>query len=151
VKKKTILVVEDSDLDFELLQMALKESSFEGEIVRCTGGEEALIYLQDVQNDKSLNTMPLLVFLDLNMPGTNGYEVLNFARSHNDLKELPIIIFTGSCDIEDVKKAYRAGANSYIIKPLNFTILKKVIAEVKKYWLEVAEIPTNDFKLSLFA
>ena len=151
MSKKSILIVEDSDLDFELLRMALRESPFKGEITRCAGGEEALIYLKSLNPRKSKSSLPLLIFLDLNMPGTNGYDVLHFARSQEYLKEVPIIIFTGSCDIKDVKKSYKEGANSYIIKPLDFTILKRVINEVKKYWLDIAQIPANDFKISLFS
>jgi CheY-like chemotaxis protein len=82
-----------------------------------------------------------VVLLDLNLPGTDGREVLNEIKSHPDLRQIPVIVLTTSSDDRDVSACYKAGANSYVQKPVDLDGFMRAIERLNDYWFEVVILP----------
>lgn len=141
-----ILLVEDSDIDFETTLRAFKKANMTNPVQRCEDGEEALDYLYQrnrySEADKYPN--PDLILLDLNLPGTDGREVLEEIKNDPKLRTIPVIVLTTSSDDEDIEKCYRAGANSYIQKPVDLDGFFAAIQRLKNFWFEVALLPKHE-------
>lgn len=135
-----LLVVEDSNEDFEVLQRFIKRSPVNVSIERCVSGEQALAFLQPC--DQALTPVrPGLILLDLNLPGTDGREVLRQVKQDQQLRTIPVVIFTTSNSPKDVEDCYQYGVNSYIVKPINFEQLKRDIQALLEYWFEITTLP----------
>lgn len=141
--KQLILVVEDSDEDFEATQRALKKSNLINPVHRCIEGDDALDYLFNRGDYQCHETYPKpgFILLDLNLPGTDGREVLQVIKSDEHLKKIPVVVFTTSSDISDIDSCYEIGANSYVHKPLDLVGLFQAIGRLKDYWFEVVVLP----------
>ena len=87
--------------------------------------------------------MPFLLLLDIKMPGTDGFEVLQWARAEPDLKRLLIVVLTSSNLQADVDRAYELGANSYLVKPVSFDEMVNLIQRFEAYWTELNRTPTS--------
>jgi CheY-like chemotaxis protein len=140
-----LLVIEDSNEDFEALQRFLRRSSPKIPILRCVNGEQALAFLQRTGNytNPSQAPRPSLIVLDLNLPKTDGREVLRRVKQDDNLKTIPIVVFTTSNNPRDVEVCYQYGANSYIVKPIDFAQLRRNVQELVNYWFEVTVLPEN--------
>lgn len=138
-----LLIVEDSNEDFEALQRCLQRSSLNIPVYRCMDGEQALAFLYHLGNykDDQMAPRPGLIVLDLNLPGTDGRDVLRQVKQDGKLRTIPIVIFTTSNNPKDIEDCYQYGVNSYIVKPINFTQLKRDIQMLIDYWYEVATLP----------
>ncbi|GAB3634891.1 response regulator [Hymenobacter arcticus] len=137
-----ILVVEDNAEDFLALSRALRKHAAPNPVVHCQNGEQALEYLQGhSQHPAWPATLPVLVLLDLTMPGLDGRDVLRALQVDEALHVIPVIVFTGSHNPHDVDDCYRLGANSFLIKPLNYNALEAKIGVLAHYWLATAELP----------
>ena len=139
-----LLIVEDSDEDFESLQRILaKTCQIENPIIRCYDGDDAIDFLHGKGRYASqpLKTLPSLILLDLNLPGTDGREVLNHIKQDDSLKILPVVILTTSSNPSDIDTCYRYGANSYLLKHMDLASLKKSIHLLMDYWLKAAVLP----------
>lgn len=79
---------------------------------------------------------PEMILLDINLPGMNGFEVLQHVRSKTAYKNIPVIMFTSSDDDNDIKKSYEFGANAYLIKPDSLNSLKEVLEDTFNFWLK---------------
>lgn len=143
VIKRTILIVEDSPEDYQITLRAFRESNLGNPVVHCEDGEEALDYLYSKIGDKDTadDHLPGLILLDLNLPGTDGREVLQEIKSNERLKLIPIIVLTTSNDDRDIKKCYQYGANSYVQKPVELDKFLKAIQHLKEYWFEIVVLP----------
>jgi CheY-like chemotaxis protein len=132
----TILVVEDEAADAELLMTAMKRAGFTNPVRVVENGERAIAYLEGraPYDDRTTSPVPSLIFTDLKMPMVSGFEVLQWIREHPSIKVAPIIVLTGSALPEDVAKAYRLGANSYITKPQGLDAWAAMIKLVADYW-----------------
>ncbi len=86
---------------------------------------------------------PGLILLDLNLPGTYGREVLRRIKQDDDLKSVPVVIFTTSNNPKRIEGCYRQGVNSYIIKPMDFGLLKRSIQTLLEYWFDITILPQN--------
>lgn len=141
--KLPLLIVEDSNEDFEVLQRFLQRSSLAISIQRCVNGDQALELLAQMSDRKNPPSLPRpkLIVLDLNLPGTDGREVLRYIKQDENLKTLPVIVFTTSNNPQDIEACYRHGVNSYIIKPINFAQLKQDIQVLVDYWFGVTTLP----------
>src|SRR5579871_6405845 len=106
-----IIVVEDDPAEAHLLSLAIREAGVPVRIVVLDDGVKALDYI--VRNRRECD----LVLLDLNLPRISGFEVLARVKKQEDLRAIPVVIFSGSTDPADVERCYRLGANSYICKP----------------------------------
>ena len=135
-----ILLVEDSPEDYETTRRAFRRSGLKNPIIRCADGDEALDFL--LRRGKHAEApRPGVILLDLNLPGTDGREVLNEIKAHPDLKQIPVIVLTTSSDDRDVSACYRAGANSYIQKPVDLEGFMQAIERLNDYWFEVVILP----------
>lgn len=135
-KSQPILIVEDSDDDFDATKRAFSKANLLNPIEHALSGEQALAYLKDNKNSK-----PGLILLDLNMPGLDGRRTLEIIKQHQYLKKIPVVILTTSDDERDVKACYELGANTYIQKPVDFDGLICAIKQLKEYWFEIALLP----------
>ena len=138
--KQTILIVEDSDDDYETTEIALRESRLSNPIMRCETGEDTLEYLAQFSTD-SAESRPGIILLDLNMPGIGGRRVLETIKADSNLRDIPVIILTTSTDDRDIKDCYHMGANTYISKPVDLTSFMDAIKRLKEYWFEIAILP----------
>jgi CheY-like chemotaxis protein len=138
-----LLVVEDSQEDFEVLQRYIRQYSEQISIYRCTKGDEALAFLQrqGAYEDPTLSPRPALILMDLNLPGTDGRDILCQLKQDAHLKTIPVIVLTTSNNPKDVKACYQQGANSYVIKPMDFLRLKQSMHTLLSYWLDVTVLP----------
>lgn len=141
-----ILLVEDSPEDFEATVRALRRAGLANPIARCCDGDEALDYLHQrgPYADPSKAPRPGVILLDLNLPGTDGREVLTEVKQDEALKSIPVVVLTTSSDERDVERCYAAGANSYIKKPVDLAGFIAAIQRLKEYWFEVVILPKTD-------
>lgn len=135
-----ILLVEDSPEDFETTQRAFRRSGLKNPILRCADGDEALDFLFH-RGSHAGAPRPGVILLDLNLPGTDGREVLSEIKASDDLKQIPVIVLTTSADERDVQACYKAGASSYIQKPVDVEGFMKAIERLNDYWFEVVILP----------
>lgn len=140
---KTILIVEDSDDDFFATERAFKKSGLANPIRRCTNGDQALDYLyrRGEFSDPEQAPTPCILLLDLNLPGTDGREVLRIIKLEPELHKIPVIVLTTSDAERDIERCYQAGANSYVKKPVDMQGFVLAIARLRDYWFEVAVLP----------
>ncbi len=138
-----ILLVEDSPEDFETTERAFRRSGLKNPIYRCADGDEALDYLhrRGRYSEPATAPRPGVILLDLNLPGTDGREVLSEIKNDPLLKQIPVIVLTTSKDERDIEVCYRCGANSYIQKPVDLDGFMKAIERLNDYWFEVVILP----------
>jgi len=117
-----ILVVEDDENDALLIRRTLSSSGIPNPRVFVQSGEEAIDYLVGVgpYSNRATFPLPALALLDLKLPVMDGFEVLKWIRAHPHFKDLRVVVLTGSDNIRDVNEAYRLGANTFLVKPLEF-------------------------------
>jgi len=140
-----ILLVEDDPNDVLLIQRAFQKAGLHNSLKTVRNGDEAVEYLsgENAYSDRERFPLPFLVLLDLKMPGTDGFEVLTWARSVTNLKRLLIVVLTSSNLQSDVDKAYDLGANSYLVKPVEFDAMVNLIKRFEAYWTEINRTPTT--------
>jgi two-component system, response regulator len=138
-----IVIVEDNHSDAELLIRSLKKSKLANKLVLLEDGEKALDYIfcKGKYSSNKLTLSNLIIFLDLKLPKVGGLEVLKQIKSNPQTKKIPVIIFTSSKEDPDIATAYDLGANSYVVKPVNFDDFTKTINQLGLYWLIVNENP----------
>ncbi|OOG76527.1 response regulator [Algoriphagus sp. A40] len=137
-----ILLVEDNEGDILLTTEALQDCKVANELKVLRDGCEALHFLL-TQSRHSLNELPDLILLDINLPKKTGHEVLESVKNHPDLKHIPIIILTTSSSEMDIHRAYQDHANCYIIKPLEVNDFLNVTSKIEEFWLTIARLPRN--------
>ncbi|OLC08799.1 MAG: two-component system response regulator [Gemmatimonadetes bacterium 13_1_40CM_70_11] len=139
----TILLVEDNPDDVLLIRRAFQKAGIGNPVVAVEHGDEAVAYLDGTgaYADRQRYPIPALVLLDLKLPRRSGLEVLGWVRQHEGLKRLPIVVLTSSRDEGDINKAYDLGANSYLVKPVAFDELLRLVRSVEGYWLMLNERP----------
>jgi two-component system response regulator len=132
-----ILLVEDSMEDAELTIRALRKNDVAKHIVHLKNGADALDFMfgKGVYNNRDLNCRPRLILLDLKMPKVSGLEVLEGLMSSKSIRTIPVVVLTSSREDPDIEKAYSLGANSYIVKPVDFDNFSKVVNQLGTYWL----------------
>jgi two-component system response regulator len=132
-----ILLVEDNEDDARLAIRALKNQNFANKLLHLNDGVEALDFLFATGTFEGRNVLhtPKVVLLDLKMPRINGLEVLERIKSDARTKIIPVVILTSSSEDPDIRRAYELGANSYIVKPVEFDNFVKAISELGLYWM----------------
>jgi CheY-like chemotaxis protein len=133
-------MVEDNPMDLDLALQAFEEYAVANPIDVCRDGEEALGYIDehDRADDPQL---PLVVLLDLRLPKVDGLDVLRHARQSKVWQKIPIVVMTTSRENRDIDTAYELGANSYIVKPVDFDAFSEVVKTIKMYWLLTNQPP----------
>ena len=130
-----ILLVDDNPHDVVLLRLAFRRVGIIDPIKLVKDGAEAMLYLtgEGIYADRHAYPKPTLMLLDLNMPQTSGFDVLRWVREQPLLKDLKIVVMTGSKENEDVQRAYNLGADSYLVKPSKFSDLIVITQSLKGY------------------
>ncbi len=138
----TILLVEDNPDHAELTQRALESGGMPSQIVWARDGEEALdfLYWRGAWADSG-TPRPGLILLDVKLPKVDGHKVLRQIKQDPDLQRIPIVMLTTSERDDEVSDAFRAGANSWVTKPVRFTEFMEKVKTVKLYWLLTNRLP----------
>ncbi|MDP5092464.1 MAG: response regulator [Polaribacter sp.] len=139
MNKAHILLVEDNEGDILLTTEAFEESNIDSKISVARNGQEALDFLYKTGNFVNVEK-PDLILLDINMPILNGHEVLDRIKNDNDLKTIPVIMLTTSSNQQDIDRAYKNHANSYIIKPIEIQDFLETIQKIEEFWLQISTL-----------
>src|SRR5688572_13057442 len=134
-----ILIVEDNPNDAELAIRALRKHHLANRLIHLTDGAQALdfIFGTGAYQGRDISNLPKVILLDLKMPKVTGMEVLERIKSDPRTKTIPVVILTSSAEDPDIRRSYALGANSYIVKPVEFDNFSKTIAELGMYWMVV--------------
>ncbi len=145
MRMRPILVVEDSDEDFETVQDAARHCGLMQPIVRAGSGAECLrllrLWRELPDSPRRRDTLPLLVLLDLNTPGEDGRDVVLLMRSDEVLSTLPLVVLSGSANAVDLRFCYAHGANAYHVKPMAHAKHLRVLQGIFDYWLGSVVLP----------
>lgn len=138
-----ILIVEDNPTDAELMLRSLRRANLANPITVVEDGAEALDYLfgRGRHVGRPNGTAPRVVLLDLKLPKVSGLEVLAKIRADEQLRKLPVVVVTSSREAPDIQKAYELGANSYVVKPVEFEAFAEAVTRLGLYWLLVNQPP----------
>jgi CheY-like chemotaxis protein len=130
-----VLAVEDSDSDFALIEMALQQCLGSFDFVRASDGEQALALLQTA-GTTAHERLPDLVLLDIKLPRVNGLDVLNFIKSQDFIRDVPIVVFTSSSDAREKRQALALGAKEFITKPISLNSMMDTLNQVCSKYLQ---------------
>lgn len=138
-----ILIVEDNATDVMLIRRALAKSNIANPVHVVGDGDRAVEYLSGHEDygDRAQFPLPALVLLDLKLPRRSGLEVLEWVRRQDGLRRLPVVMLTSSRQSHDVNRAYDLGANSYLVKPVEFAELQEMLGTINSYWIDWNEKP----------
>lgn len=140
-----ILLIEDSIHDAELTIRTLRKDKVAQRILHLKDGALALDYLFGTgqYEGRDLENKPRLILLDLKMPKVSGLEVLEKIAGDSNTNKIPVVVLTSSKEHPDVERAYLLGANSYIVKPVDFESFSKAVSALGMYWLLHNQPPYN--------
>lgn len=131
-----ILLVEDNASDAELTLRALKQRNLANQVRVCRDGAEAMEFFSD-----GAGPVPKVVLLDLKLPKVDGLEVLRRLKKDERTRSIPVVVLTSSREEPDIERAYSLGANSYIVKPVDFEAFARAVSDVGLYWLLLNHAP----------
>ncbi len=137
-----LLVIEDSSEDIETLRWAMKKLERRNPLQHCTDGDTALELLRGQGAHAAKSPLwPALILLDLNLPGTDGREILRELKQDARLKSLPVIVLTTSSSPRDIRDCFREGASGYLVKPVDLPLFLKMTNRLFDYWLSTSALP----------
>lgn len=126
----SIIIVEDSDEDFDTVQEAVKRAGVAVEVLRALSGEECWALLKQASGVR-----PAMVLMDLTTPGMDGREALQLIKGDTSLKSFPVVVLSTSNNPRDLEFCYAAGANAYHIKPMRYPDHLQIVIDLLRYWL----------------
>lgn len=129
---RNLIYVEDSDIDFEMLERSLREVEVGCSLKRYADSHSFMMYLE---SEQAHHTPPKCILLDLNLPGLSGHQLLQEIRKHSVFLFVPVVILSTSKNNKDVMSAYQNGANSYLVKPQRWEDYKELGRCFYRYWL----------------
>ena len=134
-----ILLVEDNPNDVKLTLHAFASANLANTVHVARDGVEALEYLfgSEQNTDQKIPEKPKLILLDLKLPRLNGHEVLKRIKNDPRTSGIPVVVLTSSSEERDVMRTYEVGANSYIVKPVDFEQFTESVRDIGKYWLMI--------------
>jgi two-component system response regulator len=140
-----ILLVEDNASDAEMTIDALKQHNLANKLLHVKDGAVALdfIFAEGIYASRKISNTPKLILLDLKLPKINGIEVLEKIRADERTRKIPIVILTSSKEDPDIQKCYDLGANSYVVKPVEFEEFQKAVANLGLYWIIINQHPNS--------
>lgn len=140
---QTLLLVEDNRDDADLIKRAFRQAKLANRIELVSDGDAAVDYLSGEGRyaDRTAYPLPVLVLLDLKLPRRSGFEVLSWLRQHPRLKRMPVVVLTSSHETADLARAYDAGVNSYLVKPVESEALLEMVKTLGLYWMIFNERP----------
>ncbi|CAM2005761.1 response regulator [Acanthopleuribacter pedis] len=138
-----ILIVEDSPDDFMITRRALRRAGVNSPLYHCVDGTELRAFLQRRPpfDDEAYDQPPLLLLLDLNLPGEKGHDLLAWLKADPATRVLPVIILTTSIDERDVQACYARGANSFIKKNMDFNEFVSTLRTLGRFWFDCVALP----------
>lgn len=142
----SLLVIENSDEDFETLSRIINRvSTVSISVHRCIDGDDALDFLNRAGEYSNIDELltPGLIILDLNLPGTDGREVLIALKQSQTLKTIPVVVLSTSSNPKDIAACYQSGVNSYMLKPMNIDVLKDSVQILLDYWFKITVLPDS--------
>lgn len=137
-----ILLVEDNEGDILLIEEAFEEARLTNTITVLKNGEAAIQFLQNEGEHKSANA-PDLIILDVNLPRKNGHEVLEFIKTNDEFKQIPVIMLTTSSSDKDIERSYEKHANCYITKPVDVNDFMEAVLSIESFWINLVQLPPN--------
>jgi len=141
---RTILYVEDNQLDVELTMEVLKENNIVNPVVLANDGVDALEYLNCERQHKGRKPgNPGMILLDLKMPRMDGLEFLSIVKKDVKFKRIPIIMLTSSREEQDLIKGYDLGVNAYVVKPVDFVAFADIVKQIGVFWAIINEVPSE--------
>ena len=141
VEKLFILIAEDDADDRFLFKTAFEEKGYKDRIEFVENGIELWNFLERISEKEAIEKKyPSFILLDLNMPKKDGREVLREIKQHPDFRKIPVVVFTTTNSENEVKRCYELGANTYVVKPVSFDSLLKVVEEIRMYWQNAATV-----------
>ncbi len=140
---RTVLLVEDNRRAVRLMQRAFEQTSPATDLRVVHDGDAALAYLhrEGAYTDPTTSPRPSLILLDLNLPRMDGHEVLRRCKQDDGVKQVPILVLSMSARPDDVRLAYAAGANAYLIKPVAFSCFVDLMRHLLTFWLDMVTLP----------
>ncbi|MCM8528624.1 MAG: response regulator [Lentisphaeraceae bacterium] len=138
-----IMLVEDNPGDVFLTKKAFKTAKITNQLMVAEDGEIAMAMLRKEGKYKDTVT-PDLILLDLNLPGKDGREVLEEIKEDEELRRIPVIILTSSHAEKDILESYNMHANSYVIKPLDFSKFTEIVKSIEDFWFTTVVLPTGE-------
>ena len=140
-EKYDIAIIEDSPNDAELIVRTLKKNKITEKLIVLEDGEQALNYFlcQGEFQKRDISVFPKVIFLDIKLPKVTGLDVLKQLKSNDQTRKIPVVMVTSSRQDPDVASAYNLGANSYVVKPVDFKRFKETINQLCVYWLNTNE------------
>jgi CheY-like chemotaxis protein len=141
--QSVILLAEDREDDIILVKKSFARAYISNPLQIVRDGEEAIAYLEGEGkfSNRAEYPLPDLVLLDLKMPRKDGLEVLKWIRQHPTLRGLPVVVLTSSDSMRDVNAAYQAGANSFLVKPMDFENFIEMSRFIGGFWLQMNKAP----------
>lgn len=136
-KSLSLMIIEDSEEDYYAMTRILERKSFSYPISRLEDGDAAVNHFLNRTDKNGEKPLPTLILLDLNLPGTDGREILQFLKSREETRSIPIVITTTSANPQDVAYCYEKGADGYFIKPVDFQHLQHALTTITDYWFEI--------------
>jgi two-component system response regulator len=142
-KEVEVLLVEDNVEDQELTLRALKKKGISNRIHVANDGEQALDFLfgRGAYQGRTRTDAPKVVLLDIKLPKVNGIEVLKAVKADPAFQTMPIVMLTSSKEGPDIEECYKLGANSYIVKPVDFDKFTEAVVQLGLYWLLTNQPP----------
>jgi CheY-like chemotaxis protein len=142
-EETVILLVEDEEDDVLLIKNAFSQAKIPNPLHVVWNGQEAIAYLMGAGAYANREEYPLpdLMLLDLKMPRVNGFEVLEWLKQQPGLAALRVLVLTSSENLHDVNRAYQLGANSFLVKPLDFQDVIQLSRLIQEFWLKASKSP----------
>lgn len=143
-KNFRILLVEDNPDDEELTLLTLQENNISDYVFVLRDGAEAVDFLlrQGVHANRDVDQLPHLILLDIKLPKMHGVEVLSIVKQNERLQSIPVVMLTSSREVPDIEQCYKLGANSYIVKPVDYIQFQDAIKQLGLYWISLNEYAT---------
>jgi CheY-like chemotaxis protein len=137
-----VLLVEDSSTDAELIMLAFKKNNLTNKVLVVTDGQEALdcIFARGAYQDQNIKQGLRVILLDLNLPRVSGLNVLAALKSDPTTRTIPVVVLTSSQLDTDIAECYRLGANSYIVKPVDYDNFIKYLGYIGFYWFKMNQL-----------
>ena len=136
-------MIEDSREDFEITVSALRLASVSNPVIRCNTGKQAMDFIRQ-EGQFTLAREPLLILIDLNLPGIDGRQILAEIRKTPWLSATPTIVLSTSNNPKDVRLCYQVGAAGYLVKPVNLERFEQMIRGLSEYWLNIVALPDQE-------
>lgn len=141
--ESVILLAEDREDDILLIRRSFAKAFITNPLQVVKDGDELIAYLEGEGKFANRDEYPLpdLLLLDLKMPRRDGFEVLRWLREHPSLRGLPVVVLTSSDNMRDVNLAYQLGANSFLVKPMDFQNFVEMSRFINGFWMRMNKPP----------